>query len=68
METLLTAREVAELLSVQVSWVYQEARRGRLPSVQIGRYRRFRRSSIESWAASLERGPDVQPARGRLSA
>lgn len=40
---LLTAREVAELLGVPSSWVYRESRLGRIPTVTLGRYRRYRR-------------------------
>lgn len=54
---LLSAQDVAELLSVPASWVYAEARAGRIPHVRIGRYRRFRRESIEEWVERLERGP-----------
>src|SRR4051812_35142850 len=35
---LLTAEEVAEALRVPRSWVYAEARAGRLPHVRLGRY------------------------------
>jgi excisionase family DNA binding protein len=54
---LLTASEVAELLSIPTSWVYAEARAGRIPHITIGRYRRFSLDSIEEWAKSRERGP-----------
>jgi excisionase family DNA binding protein len=54
---LLTAAEVAELLSVPKSWVYAEARAGRLPNIRVGRYRRFSLESIEEWTKNLERGP-----------
>jgi excisionase family DNA binding protein len=54
---LLTAQEVAQLLQVPVSWVYAEARAGRIPHVTLGRYRRFRREAIEDWIAAVERGP-----------
>jgi excisionase family DNA binding protein len=38
---LLTAREVAELLRLPVSTVYELARTGRLPYLRIGRAMRF---------------------------
>lgn len=56
-ERLLDADLVAELLRVPKSWVYAEARAGRLPHVQIGRYRRFRLKAIEEWIEARERGP-----------
>jgi excisionase family DNA binding protein len=54
--SLLTAAEVAELLGVPATWVYEQARRGRIPTVALGRYRRFRREAIEAWVTSLEAG------------
>jgi excisionase family DNA binding protein len=57
MNPLLTAGDVAELLSVPKSWVYAEARAGRLPHIKIGRYRRFSPASVEEWINRLERGP-----------
>ncbi|MDP9416262.1 MAG: helix-turn-helix domain-containing protein [Actinomycetota bacterium] len=54
---LLTAAEVAELLGVPATWVYDQARRGLMPNVTLGRYRRFRREAIEAWVASLEAHP-----------
>jgi excisionase family DNA binding protein len=46
---LLTAEEVAEMLGMGVDWIYEQARRGRIPVVRLGRYLRFRRESIEKW-------------------
>jgi excisionase family DNA binding protein len=51
---LLTARDVAELLGVPVSWVYERSRSGRIPTVTLGRYRRYRREAIEAWVRELE--------------
>lgn len=53
--SLMTAAEVAELLGVPISWVYEQSRRGRIPTVTLGRYRRYRRDAIETWIAGLER-------------
>ncbi|HEX8084429.1 MAG TPA: helix-turn-helix domain-containing protein [Solirubrobacteraceae bacterium] len=48
---LLTAEEVAALLAVPRSSVYEYARRRSdpLPSVLIGRHRRFDRRAVECW-------------------
>jgi excisionase family DNA binding protein len=40
-DRLLTANEVAALLSVPVSWVRESTRSGAIPVVQLGRYRRY---------------------------
>lgn len=52
--SLLTAGDVAELLGVPKSWVYEQSRAGRIPTVTLGRYRRYRREAIEAWVAQLE--------------
>jgi excisionase family DNA binding protein len=57
MKKLMTAQQVAKLLEVDPSWVYQETRAGRLPHVRLGRYRRFRLGAIERWIEDHERGP-----------
>ena len=44
--SLLSAREVANLLGVPASWVYEQSRRGAIPTVTLGRYRRYRREAI----------------------
>src|SRR5438067_5500725 len=51
---LLTARDVAALLGVPTSWVYEQSRLGRIPTVMLGRYKRFRREAIEAWVEQLE--------------
>ncbi len=54
--SLLTAKEVADLLGVPTSWVYQQSRAGRIPTVRLGRYRRYRREAIEEWVGRIEEG------------
>jgi excisionase family DNA binding protein len=44
---LLTAEEVAELLRLPVSTIYDLARTGRLPNLRIGRALRFSPSDLE---------------------
>ena len=51
---LLTAADVAALLGVPKTWVYEQSRLGRIPTVTLGRYRRYRRAAIEEWIAGLE--------------
>ena len=46
---LLTVQEVAELLHVPVSWVYERTRRrgsGQLPHLKLGKYLRFEESEV----------------------
>ena len=48
---VLTADEVAELLRLPVSTIYDLARTGRLPHLKIGRALRFSRSDLEAHLA-----------------
>ena len=63
-ESLLTVEEVAELLQVPVSWVYERTRRrsvDRILGFRLGKYWRFREVDIVAW---IER----QRVGGRISA
>jgi excisionase family DNA binding protein len=53
-EPLLEAGDVAQWLGVTVSWVYAETRAGRIPHITVGRFYRYRRTSIERWLAEHE--------------
>jgi excisionase family DNA binding protein len=53
-DDLLVAGEVAALLRVTTAWVYAETRRGALPYVRLGRYVRYRRTTVLEWLASQE--------------
>jgi excisionase family DNA binding protein len=46
---LLRPEEVAALLSVKTSWVYEAVRSGGLPCLRIGRHIRFTRAMLEEW-------------------
>jgi excisionase family DNA binding protein len=52
--SLLNADEVARMLGVPKSWVYAQSRRGRIPTVTLGHYRRYRVEAIERWVQQLE--------------
>jgi excisionase family DNA binding protein len=53
---LLTAEDLAKRWQVPKSQVYRLERTGRLPSVRLGRYRRFRVEVVEAF--ELEGGAD----------
>ena len=55
---LMTADQVAELLQLRRSTVEDYARRGLLPSLKLGRHRRFVRSDVEAALARLRKRPD----------
>lgn len=56
-DALMTAEDVSKLLGVNVAWVYAQSRRRRIPTVTLGRYRRYRRSAIERWVEEIEDDP-----------
>jgi excisionase family DNA binding protein len=50
-QQLLTADEVADLLRLPVSTIYDLARTGRLPHLKIGRALRFSQRDLEAYLA-----------------
>jgi excisionase family DNA binding protein len=54
---LLTVEELAEALSVKPSWVSTKAAAGLIPSVKVGRYRRFELEAV------LERLRKAEPGK-----
>ncbi len=58
-EELMTVRDVAALLNVPASWVYEHCRErsaDRLPHVKLGKYLRFYRADLLSYMEKLRRG------------
>lgn len=51
---LLDAKQLASILNVSPAWIYDQSRRGRLPTVTLGRYRRYRWASVEQWISEQE--------------
>ncbi len=52
---LVTAGELAKHLNLPESWVRTEERLGRIPSVRLGKYVRFRLSDVERSLAQNKR-------------
>jgi excisionase family DNA binding protein len=52
---LMTAGEIAARLGVKPGWIYRQSRAGRIPTVKLGRYYRYRLDAIEAWLAERER-------------
>lgn len=69
MESMLTARQVAELLGVHENWVYDHAASGELPSYKIGGTRRFDRDELRGWIGEHREPENGQrpPRRSVLS-
>jgi excisionase family DNA binding protein len=51
---LWTAHDVADMLGVSHEYVWQLSREGRIPTVSLGRTRRYRRESILAWIERIE--------------
>jgi len=49
MNKLLTPDEVAELLSVRKSTIYQWTHQGFIPHVKLGKFVRFREGDVNKW-------------------
>jgi len=47
-EPLLDSEQLAAALSIPATWLEQKAREGAIPSLEFGRWRRFRRSEVEA--------------------
>jgi len=57
---VMTAAQVADFLQIPVRSVHEYAARGELPSVRIGRHRRFSRAAVEA-VVDLSRRLGVVP-------
>jgi excisionase family DNA binding protein len=60
---LATVTQIAELLQVPNSWVYERTRRRgfeRIPHFKIGKYLRFSRSEVLDWVHQ-QRGNSLAP-------
>lgn len=55
-DRLLSVADTAEVLQISSYTLRQWAREGKVPAVQLGRYWRFRRSSLDAWVESQEKG------------
>jgi excisionase family DNA binding protein len=60
---MMTSAEIAELLRMNRSTVEDYARRGRLPSIKLGRHRRFIRSDVQAALVELRRAATRLGAR-----
>ena len=49
LDPLLSAEKVAEILGVDIAYIYSQARSGKMPSIKLGKYRRFSPSQLKKW-------------------
>ena len=52
---LLDVDEIAELLGVPKSWIYDRTRRGKIPHRKLGKYLRFDPEAIQKWLEEQNR-------------
>jgi excisionase family DNA binding protein len=55
-DRLMVAAEVAQLLNVPESWVRDAGLDGRLPSIKVGFYQRYRRQDVLDWLDKQTKG------------
>ena len=60
MDKLLTIDELAEVLSVKKSTIYQWVHLGLIPHIKVGRLLRFREEDIQKWLISRQVEPSVR--------
>ena len=58
-DQLMSVRDVAEYLQVDMSTVYLWSQRGQMPAMKVGRMWRYRRAEIDAWL-DQRRSPSVQ--------
>jgi len=61
--SLLTADQVAVKLGMDKEWIWEQSRRGRIPTIRLGRFYRYREDAIDAWLASIERGSVQQSVK-----
>jgi len=60
---LVTVDELARLLSVPRSWVYQRTAAGTIPLVRVGRYVRFDVGRVMRWLSAEQKAAKAARAR-----
>jgi excisionase family DNA binding protein len=55
-DRLLDAKEVAARLNVPETWVRAETRAGRMPCLELGRYRRYDAEAVHAWLEGCRAG------------
>ena len=49
LEKLLDAKAVADLFGESEKWVYQQVKKGKMPSIRVGKYYKFVPSQLQKW-------------------
>ncbi len=59
MRELLGVREIATILNVPKSWVYDRVRVKAIPFYKIGKYLRFDTLEVQAWLEAQRKGPHL---------
>ncbi len=65
-DVLFDVTGLSRYLGVEISWIYEHTARGSrvdIPFVKIGRFLKFRKTSIDAWLASRERQQEIPQAK-----
>ena len=65
-ERLLDPEELAGRLKVPLSWVYEQSRRGKIPTIRIGKYVRFKLNEVLKTRGVIKMVPSIKKHRGKL--
>jgi excisionase family DNA binding protein len=61
-EELMSVRELADYLRVNISTLYIWSHHGKIPAMKVGNLWRYRRSEIDAWLEEGRRAPvESQP-------
>jgi len=52
-QSLISINEMAEKLSVPVSWLYQRTRTNEIPHYKVGKYVRFEENEVWDWLKKI---------------
>lgn len=67
----LTIEEAATLIRVPKSWLYERTRTNTVPHIKLGKYLRFDRQELLTWARQFRRdgrGRGMRAARSAMAA
>ena len=59
-DQLMSIKELADYLKVNVTTIYLWSQRGQIPAMKVGNLWRYRRSDIEDWL-NAQRNQPVEP-------
>jgi excisionase family DNA binding protein len=66
-DSLLTVEQVAAILGVRKSWVYERTRHGEIPCVKLGGLLRFDPKDLPRWVEAHKRGVSKNDSESRLA-